>query len=151
VPLLLRRAPAEWSLPAFAPLLAIPGAAPAYTAIAGQSSTWAGRAALGGLGWLWIVLAGNALVDPLASALTAVTFVLSAMLLPFLVRGLRLPLDLIAAAVWAGALYAALVGIEKLSGSAVSPREAAIGAASAGVLAVLAAAARRSREPEPVP
>jgi hypothetical protein len=151
VPLLLRRGPAEWSLPAFAALLAVPGLAPAYPAIAGQSPSWARRAALGGLGWLWIVLAGNDIVDPLPSALTAVAFVAASVLLPVLVRGLRPALDLIAAAVWAGALYAALTGIQKLSGSAVHPHEAAAGAALAGVLAVLAAVAKRSRRADLVP
>jgi hypothetical protein len=64
--------------------------------------------------------------------------------LPVLVRGLRLPLDLIAAAVWAGALYGALMGIEQLAGP-VDQRGAAAAAALAAVIAVTAAAYRRSR------
>jgi hypothetical protein len=81
----------------------------------------------------------------------AVTFVLAAAVLPILVRGIRHPLDLIAAGVWAGALYAALLGIERLSDSALRPREAAIGASLAGVLALVTAAVRRSRRADPVP
>src|SRR4051794_27051115 len=80
-----------------------------------------------------------------ATALTAVAFAAAAALLPVLVRGLRLALDMIAAAVWAGALYAALVGIETLAGPGVDARGAAAGAALAAVIAVTAAAVRRSR------
>jgi hypothetical protein len=145
VPLLLRRSPAEWTLPGFAPLLAVPGLAPAYAAIAGQSATLARRAALGGLGWLWILLAGNQVPDPQASALTAATFTVFSALLPVLVRGLRPALDLIAAGVWAAALYAALLGIEKVPGPGVHVRGAAAGAALGAVIAVTAAAVRRSR------
>ena len=79
------------------------------------------------------------------TALTALAFAAAAAILPLLVRGLRLPLDLIAAAVWAGALYAALLGIEKAAGPGVDARGAAAGAALAAVFAVAAAALRRSR------
>jgi eukaryotic-like serine/threonine-protein kinase len=90
------------------------------------------------------------------TALTAIAFAVAAALLPVLVRGLRLALDLIAAAVWAGALYAALLGIETLAGPGVDARGAAVGAAFAAVIAVTAAAVRRSRGeaalgPNPVP
>ena len=90
------------------------------------------------------------------TALTALAFAVAAALLPVLVRGLRLPLDMIAAAVWAGALYAALLGIEKASGPGVHGRGAAVGVALAAVIAVTAAAARRPRAeaalgPDPVP
>jgi hypothetical protein len=156
IPLLLRRAPVTWSLPGFAPLAALAGAGPAYVAIAGQGTTWAQRAALGALGWLWIVLARNDAIDPLPYALTALAFAAAAVLLPILVRGLRLALDLVAAGTWAAALYAALLGIQKLSGPEVHPRSAAVGAAAAAAIAVAAAAARRSRGeahlgPHPVP
>jgi tRNA A-37 threonylcarbamoyl transferase component Bud32 len=79
------------------------------------------------------------------TALTAVAFAVAAALLPILVRGLRLALDVIAAGVWAGALYAAVAGIERLSGPGVHARGAGAGAALAAVMAVAAAAARRSR------
>jgi hypothetical protein len=53
-------------------------------------------------------------------------------------------------------LYAALLGIEKVAGPGVDAREAAAGAALAAVIAVTAAAVRRSRRgahlgPNPVP
>jgi hypothetical protein len=82
--------------------------------------------------------------------------VVAALVLPILVRGLRLPLDLIAAAVWGGALYAALLGIENLAGPGGDKRGAAVSAALAAVIAVTAAAIRRAhgeapRGPNPVP
>jgi hypothetical protein len=90
------------------------------------------------------------------TALTALVFAVAAALLPVLVRGLRLALDLIAAGVWAGALYAGLLGIEKVPGPGVDARGAAAGAALAAVIAVTAAAVRRKRGetalgPNPVP
>jgi eukaryotic-like serine/threonine-protein kinase len=92
----------------------------------------------------WRALA-HAVGPPFASPtmLTALAFALAAVLLPLLVRGLRLALDLIAAGVWAGALYAALVGIERLAGPTVHARGAAAGALLAAVTAVAAAAYRR--------
>jgi eukaryotic-like serine/threonine-protein kinase len=156
VPLLLPRSPAAWSLPGFAPLLALAGAGGAYPAIAGQMSTWPRRAALGVLGSLWMAMADDSLADPLPFALTTAAFALAAVMLPVLVRGLRLALDVIAAGVWGGALYAALLGIETVAGSGADTRRAAAGAALAAVIAVTAAAMRRSgdetaRSPNPVP
>jgi hypothetical protein len=145
VPLLLPRAPAAWSVPGFAPLLGLAGLGPAYAAIAGQAGNWMQRAALGVLGSLWAALADDTLTDPRRFALTTVTFGLAAVLLPVLVRGLRLPLDLIAAGVWSAALYAALLGMEKVAGSGADTREAALSAALGAVIAVTAAAVRRSR------
>jgi hypothetical protein len=80
-----------------------------------------------------------------ATALTALAFAVAAAVLPVLVRGLRLPLDLIAAGLWAGALYAALAGLEQLAGTGVHARGAATGALLAAAIAVAAAAYRRSR------
>ena len=54
-PLLLRRA-TTWSLPALAPLLGLAALAGAWPALAGQSSRWQVRAALGALGGWWIAL-----------------------------------------------------------------------------------------------
>jgi hypothetical protein len=65
IPFLLPRAPAAWTLPAAAPLLAVAGAGPAYAAVAGQAATWGRRAALGALGYLWIALAEAAVRSPL--------------------------------------------------------------------------------------
>ena len=156
VPLLLRRAPITWSLPGLAPAAAFAGAGPAYVAIAGQARTWPQRAALGALGWLWIVLARGDVINPLPYGLTAIAFAVAAVVLPVLVRGLRLALDLVAAGTWAAALYAALLGIQRLSGPGSGARSAAVGAAAAAVVAVVAAAVRRSRGeprlgPDPVP
>jgi hypothetical protein len=145
VPFLLPRSPAWWSVPGFAPLLALVGAGAGYTAIAGQAKSWPRRAALGMLGSLWIALADDSLADPRPVALTTVAFVLAAILLPILVRGLRPALDVIAAGVWAGALYAALSGIEKVAGPGADAHEAAVGAVLAAVIAVTSAAIRRSR------
>src|SRR3954447_9723552 len=151
VPILLLRAPLTWSLPGFAPLAAAAGVGPAYAAVAGQAARWQHRAALGVLRWVWVVRVNTSVADPLPYALTALTFAVAAVILPLLVRGLRLALDLIAAAVWAGALYGALSGIEKLSDPAIRAREAMAGAALAGAIAVVMAAVRRSRGPNPVP
>jgi len=54
-PLLLRRG-TVWSLPAAAPALGLIGLAGAWPALAGQSSRWQVRAALGGLGGWWLAL-----------------------------------------------------------------------------------------------
>ena len=156
VPLLLPRAPAAWSVPGFAPLLALATLGAGYTAIAGQAGTWPRRAALGALGSLWMALADDSLADPQPFALRTVAFAAAAAVLPLLVRGIRLPLDLIATGVWAGALYAALLGIEKVAGPGADARGAVAGAALAAVIAVTAAAIRRSRRedrlsPNPVP
>jgi eukaryotic-like serine/threonine-protein kinase len=91
---------------------------------------------------------GPALLSP--TALTAFAYAAAAAVLPLLVRGLRLALDLVAAAVWAGAFYAALIGIEKVAGPGVHARGAAAGAALAAVISVAAAAYRRSRRGVPL-
>jgi hypothetical protein len=65
IPFVLPRAPAAWTLPAAAPLLAMAGAGPAYAAVAGQAASWGRRAALGALGYLWIALAEAAVRSPL--------------------------------------------------------------------------------------
>jgi hypothetical protein len=145
VPLLLPGAPAAWSVPGFAPLLGLAGLGPAYVAIAGQAGTWVERGALGVLGSLWIALADDTLTEPGRFALVTAAFAAAAILLPVLVRGLRLPLDLIAAGVWAGALYGALLGIGKVAAAGLDTREAVASAALAAVIAVTAAAVRRSR------
>jgi eukaryotic-like serine/threonine-protein kinase len=55
-PLLRRRGP-EWSAPALAPLLGLAGLAGAFPALAGQAPRWRARAALGALGYWWLLLA----------------------------------------------------------------------------------------------
>jgi hypothetical protein len=65
IPFLLPRAPALWTVPAAAPLLAALGAGPAYAAVAGQAGTRGRRAALGALGYLWVAIAEAAIRAPL--------------------------------------------------------------------------------------
>ena len=56
-PLLLRPDGRAWTLPAAAPALGLLGLAGAYPALAGRAPRWGARAALGGLGAWWVVLA----------------------------------------------------------------------------------------------
>ena len=79
------------------------------------------------------------------AALSGVVFAVFAAALPVLVRGLRTASDILGAAVWASGLYAAIVGVEHLAGTAVVARGALLGTCAAALLAVLAAAARRRR------
>jgi hypothetical protein len=59
VPLLLMgtRPGVGWLTAALAPLLGLAGLAGAYPALAGQASRWSERAALGALGYWWLILA----------------------------------------------------------------------------------------------
>ena len=177
IPFLLPRSPGAWTVPITAPLLAVVGAGPAYTAIAGQASTWGRRAALGAIGYLWIALAEAAIKTPLMFGLadgqrerefwvhdgwralshgaapifgspvvlTALVFAAFAAVLPFLVRGVTLAADLLAALIWATGLYAAVIGIEQLAGPGAESRGLAAGAGLAAVIAIMAGAVRRSR------
>jgi len=52
-----RRAGPEWLLAALAPALGLVGLAGAYPAIGGQAARWSARAALGALGYWWLLLA----------------------------------------------------------------------------------------------
>ena len=65
--LLLSR-PAEWLLPALAPLLGLIGAAPAFLAVAARRESVTERAAVAGLAWAWTgvvgAIAGRALGVP---------------------------------------------------------------------------------------
>ena len=62
---LLARRGTVWSLPAVAPALGLIGLAGAWPALAGQSSRWTERAALGGLGGWWLALGELLTTDPL--------------------------------------------------------------------------------------
>jgi hypothetical protein len=158
VPLLLRRARGGWwSAPAVAPVLDVIGGGAAWLAVAGQAARPWHRAALGALGW-WAVLAGRVLghgrgawADDARAAwdhgvravvgdgtLLAMTGVwaLAALLLPLFVRGRTLTLDLVGAAVWGAGLAAGTHALAPDVGAAV------LGAALAGVLAVLVRASR---------
>jgi eukaryotic-like serine/threonine-protein kinase len=57
-----------WLAGALAPLLGLAGLAGAYPAIAGQASRWPERAALGALGYWWLILAGPLLAGGRAGA-----------------------------------------------------------------------------------
>jgi hypothetical protein len=64
--LLLRRAPALWSVPAASPVLGVAGLAGAWPALAGQAARPWSRAALGALGFWWLGLAEALTGDRLA-------------------------------------------------------------------------------------
>jgi len=156
VPLLLRRAsPWTWSLPAAAPLLGLLGLAGAFPALAGLPARAAHRAALGALGAWWLLVleplaahrlmagapdaaqrAGDAwgaleaVVTAPALAVVAI-WAAAAAVLPLLVRGRALAMDVVAATVWAAGAAAAT---QAALGAA--PRGLAVGALVAGVLAV---------------
>jgi eukaryotic-like serine/threonine-protein kinase len=103
--------------------------------------------------------ASDALVPLLTSPATApvVIWVSLAVVLPFVVRGRSLALDLLGASAWAAALVSAHAGISDLVASSVEldqARGAVGGAILAVVVAVAAAAvglAARPVEPEPLP
>jgi serine/threonine protein kinase len=59
LPLLAVPRPARrgWPLAALAPVLGVVGLAGAYPAVAGQAARWRNRAALGALGYWWLILA----------------------------------------------------------------------------------------------
>jgi hypothetical protein len=173
VPLLLRRSGTTWSVPALAPLLGAGTLAGAYPALAGRARGPLTRAALGALGAWWTLLAapllGQALlldpptapadadaalddvIAPLLSSgalLYAALWAAAALVLPWLVRGRWLALDLVAAAVWAAALGAGSAAIAESIG-VTEPRGLVAGALVAGVLAVAVPHLRRVRVVEP--
>ncbi len=161
---LLRRAGPLWSAPALAPLLAIPGLAGVWPALAGQATRAWHRAALGALGGMWLLLAealagrrlalgardaapwrdaaGRAwdeVLVPLAtggSLAIAGVWAIAALVLPYLVRGKLFAADLVGATAWAAGLGSAC--------QAVAPgmRGLVAGAVAAGGVAVAARASR---------
>jgi hypothetical protein len=168
IPLLLRRAPAGWTLPAAAPVLGLIAAAVAYPALAGTASTVARRAALGALG-VWLLVLAEPLVErtlllgapddvpardrfdggvslavrdvlrPVLSSpalALAPLWALAAAILPWLVRGRHLAIDVVMATAWAAGLAAATATVATAAGGSPSP-ELALGAVVAGVLAVV--------------
>jgi serine/threonine protein kinase len=68
---LLFRSPGDWPLPAGAPALGLIGLAGAWPALAARAATPWRRAALGGIGWVWLVVAipvaGRALYLPIVA------------------------------------------------------------------------------------
>jgi eukaryotic-like serine/threonine-protein kinase len=152
-------------LPGVAPILGLAGLGPVYPALAGLTRGAAGRALLGGVGYLWLAaweeLAHRALLlgpvaDPPAhwkgSASTAFSDVVSplldpavlgpacafaaaALVLPLLVRGRTPLLDALGALIWAAGLISAL----RLVGGGSSPPGLLFAALVAGAVATLLA------------
>jgi eukaryotic-like serine/threonine-protein kinase len=153
------------ALPGAAPILGLIGLGPVYPALAGLTRGAAGRALLGGIGYLWIAaweeLAHKTLLlgpvaDPPAhwkgSASTAISDVLvplidgsvlaaagifaaAALVLPVLVRGRAPLLDALGALIWAAGLITTL----KLVAGSASPPGLLFGALLAAVIAALLA------------
>jgi eukaryotic-like serine/threonine-protein kinase len=155
VVVLVRRPGPQWLAAGLAPLLGLAGLAGAFPALAGQAARWPSRALLGALGCWWLALAARLppvpSVHPVAPplslglALGAALWALAATLLPWIVRGVNAVLDALAAIVWATALTGATLvldrGLHPHAPQAI-PREALLGAALGGVLAVAARAFR---------
>jgi hypothetical protein len=163
-PLLLRRRPLVWSLPAAAPALGLAGIAGAYPAVAGRVRGMWTRAALGAAGLWWLLLAeplldrdiavstppGSAgdVLETLAASgalLLAPVWAAAALVLPWLVPGRALALDVAGAAAWAAALVAGTAAVAGWAGLA-EPSGLVAGAVAAGVLAVIGARGRNTLE-----
>ena len=131
VPLLLYRHGTTWSLPALAPLLGLATLAGAYPALAGRARL-AARAALGALGaWWWLLYderddgAARLKAARDAALLLAAVWAVAATLLPWIVRGRWLALDVVAASAWAAALGAATAAVAEAITAPEPPRAGA--------------------------
>lgn len=141
VPLALARAPQLWSAPGAAPVLGIGGLAGLYPTLGGQVRTAAERAAVGVLGAWWILIAepmfGDHLVSgrslapaqrweesaphaidrvlvPLVSSPAmglCVVWGVATLVLPWMVRGRNLYVDIVAATTWAATAAAATIAV----------------------------------------
>jgi eukaryotic-like serine/threonine-protein kinase len=158
-PLLMPRSGLAWSLPAVAPALGLAGLAGAYPAIAGRvRGAWT-RAALGATGAWWLLLAEPALDRDLAlgtapgesgevlealatsgALLLAPLWAAAALVLPFLVAGRALAVDLAGAAVWSAGLGVATAAVAERA-SFPEPRGLVVGAILAGAVAAFGARA----------
>ncbi len=157
--------PEAIALPGLAPILGLIGLGPVYPALAGLTRGAAGRALLGGIGYLWIAaweeLAHRTLLlgpaaDPPAhwkgSASTAFSDVLmplvdgsvlaaagifaaAALVLPVLIRGRAPLLDALGALIWAAGLITTL----KLVAGSTSPPGLLFGALLAAAIAAVLA------------
>ncbi|MGE5857226.1 MAG: protein kinase domain-containing protein [Solirubrobacterales bacterium] len=155
--------PEAIALPGLAPILGLLGLGPVYPALAGLTRGAAGRALLGGIGYIWIAaweeLAHRTLLlgpvaDPPAgwngSASTAISdviaplidgsvlaaagiFAAAALVLPLLVRGRAPLIDALGALIWAAGLITAL----RLVAGSASPPGLLFGALLAAVVAAL--------------
>jgi tRNA A-37 threonylcarbamoyl transferase component Bud32 len=151
------------ALPGLAPILSLVGLGPVYPALAGLTRGPAGRALLGGIGYLWIAAweelahrtlllgpvadppahwtgsAGTALSDVVAPLLdgevlaAAGAFALAAFLLPLLIRGRAPILDALGALIWAAGLISAL----RLLAGGSSPPGLLFGALFAALVAAV--------------
>jgi eukaryotic-like serine/threonine-protein kinase len=151
------------ALPGLAPLLGLIGLGPVYPALAGLTRGAAGRALLGGIGYLWLAaweelahrtlllgpvaappahwtgsasIAFSDVVAPLldGSVLAgAGAFALAALVLPILIRGRAPVLDAIGALIWA----AGLISVLRLVNGGSSPPDLLFGALLAAVLAAI--------------
>jgi hypothetical protein len=166
-PLLARRAGTAWSLPAAAPALGVITLAGAFPALAGRARRARTRAALGAAGAAWALLAepvldralvlgtdaprghweasaGRALGDaawPLVSSGAvgiAALWAVAAVVLPWIVRGRVLALDIVAATAWAAGLAAATAALaERVIGAAAQPPGLVAGAVAAALVAIV--------------
>jgi hypothetical protein len=153
VPFLLRRAAAPaWSLPALAPALGLVGLAGAYPAACGRLAGPLHRAAAGALGAWWLLLAEpplqrrlllgaprdagagwhavQAVATSPAIALAGV-WAVGAAVLPLLVRGRVLTVDIVGATAWSAGVAAAAQAT--LGGA---PPGLIVGAIGSGALAL---------------
>ena len=169
-----RRAGVGWMSAALAPVLGLAGLAAAYPAVAGQARRASERAALGALGYWWLVLsepllerrlwlgeasgtparavwegsltgAGAHVLGPLLSLavlLGAMLWAAGAVVLPWVVRGRRAAVDVLAAAAWSAALLLASPALDGGLSTHPSPRGLAFGAVLGGAVAVAARALR---------
>jgi eukaryotic-like serine/threonine-protein kinase len=164
VPLLLRRAaPATWSLPGTAPLLALGTVAGAFPAVAARAGSLPRRAAAGALGAWWLLLAEAATgrhlllgapadaahggTDAVVAVATSPAIALlgvwavAAAVLPYVVRGRLLVADSVLAIVWAAGLAGAT---QAATGGA--PRGLIVGAIAAAFVAVILRASPDARD-----
>ncbi|HEY6636527.1 MAG TPA: serine/threonine-protein kinase [Solirubrobacterales bacterium] len=155
--------PEAIALPGLAPVLGLIGLGPVYPALAGLTRGAAGRALLGGIGYLWLAAweelahrtlllgpvadppahwtgsAGTALGDVVAPLIDgsvlagAAVFALAAWALPLLIRGRTPVLDALGALIWAAGLISAL----RLVDGGSSPPGLLFGALLAAVVAAL--------------
>ncbi|WP_205696210.1 serine/threonine-protein kinase [Conexibacter sp. SYSU D00693] len=174
--LALRHAPPRlWSLPAAAPALGALGLAGAFPALAALAPKATHRALVGALGAWWVLLgegttartlllgdppdaappapAGDVLWAALSSGALGVAAVwgAAAAVLPLLVRGRSLAVDVVLATTWAAGTAActqALLDALTWSGGPTAPRGLVAGAVLCGALAVLVR--RHSRDPRDV-
>jgi hypothetical protein len=164
VPALLIRAPRAWSLPALAPALGVLTVGGAFPALAGRLPRLPERLAAGALGGWWLLLAdrlaGHPPVQEAASRallglvpgtlLLICVWAAAAAVLPWIVRGRFLAVDLVTGTAWAAALASATGALYTWL-ERPQPAGLVAGAIVAGVIAVAAprysSADERAQEP----